>query len=199
MSRKAYFNEAASTWDEKYNTPELERFLEELVPKFGLEPGENVLDAGTGTGILIPYLVKAVEPFGSITAIDYAEKMVDIFKSKYSNYKNVKIELQDVETLKLPPDTFDVAICFGLFPHIENKEKALTQINRVLKNGGKLIIAHALSSAEIKAHHKNTSPAVSRDMLPEEKDITRLLNNAGFFNVNIHDKTGCYLCTSKKL
>jgi ubiquinone/menaquinone biosynthesis C-methylase UbiE len=199
MSRRAYFNEAASTWDEKYDTPELANFLGELVLKFGLEPGEKVLDAGTGTGILIPYLVRAVGPSGSITAIDYAEKMVDICKSKYTNFKNVKIELQDVETLKLPPDTFDVATCFGLFPHIENKEMALIQLNRVLKNGGKLIIAHALSSAEIKVHHKNTSLAVSRDMLPEEKDMMRLLNNAGYFNVSIHDKPGCYLCTSKKL
>jgi ubiquinone/menaquinone biosynthesis C-methylase UbiE len=199
MSRIAYFNEAASTWDEKYGTPELASFLDELVPKFGLEPGENVLDAGTGTGVLIPYLVEAVGPSGSIMAIDYAEQMVDICKSKYSNLENVKIDLQDVEKLTLPPDTFDAATCFGLFPHIENKEKALTQINRVLKNGGKLIIAHALSSAEIKAHHKNTSLAVSQDMLPEEEDMMRLLNHAGFFNVNIRDKPGRYLCTSKKL
>ena len=78
MSRKAYFNEAANTWDEKYYTPELASFLEKIVPKFGLSSGQSILDVGTGTGILIPYLVQAVGRSGSITAIDYAEEMVHL-------------------------------------------------------------------------------------------------------------------------
>jgi ubiquinone/menaquinone biosynthesis C-methylase UbiE len=199
LSRKAYFNEVASIWDEKYNTPELAAFLDKIVPKFGLELGQNILDAGTGTGILIPYLIKAVGSSGLITAVDYAEQMVKICKSKYSHLQNVTIELQDVEKLTLPPDSFDAVTCFGLFPHIENKRKALCQIRRVLKNGGRLIIAHALSSAEIKTHHKDASLAVAQDTLPEEKEVKMLLNHAGFSNAHINDVPGCYLCISKKL
>lgn len=199
MSRKAYFNEVANTWDERYNTPELAAFLDKLVPKFGLEPRQNVLDAGTGTGVLIPYLIKAVGPSGSITAVDYAEQMVKICKSKYSHLQNFTIELQDIEKLALPPDSFDAVTCFGLFPHIENKREALCQIHRVLKTGGKLIIAHTLSSAEIKAHHKDASLAVAKDMLPEEEEMKRLLNHAGFSDAYINDVPGCYLCISTKL
>jgi len=199
MSRKAYFNKAANTWDEKYDTPELASFLEKLIPKFGLQSGQNILDVGTGTGILIPYLIQAVGPSGSITAIDYAEEMVKICKSKYSHLQNVTIITQDIEKVTLPPHSFDAVTCFGLFPHIENKEKVLRKINHVLKTRGILIIAHALSSAEIRAHHKDASLAVVRDILPEEKEIRRLLNNAGFCDVYIKDKPGCYLCISNKL
>jgi demethylmenaquinone methyltransferase/2-methoxy-6-polyprenyl-1,4-benzoquinol methylase len=199
MSRKAYFNEAANTWDEKYDTPELASFLERLVPKFGLSPGQNILDVGTGTGILIPYLIQAVGPSGSITAIDYAEEMVKICKSKYSHLQIVTIMTQDIEKVTLPPQSFNAVTCFSLFPHIENKEKVLCKINHVLKKRGKLVIAHALSSAEIKAHHKDAFPAVIGDILPEEIEIKRLLNHAGFCDVYVKDEPGCYLCTSNKL
>lgn len=198
MSRKAYFNEAARTWDEKYDTPRLASFLESIVPEFGLSSGQDILDVGTGTGVLIPYLIQAVGPSGSITAIDYAEEMVKICQSKYSHLQNVTIELQEVEKLALPPGSFDAVTCFGLFPHIENRRKALSQIHRVLKPGGRLIIAHALSSAEIKAHHEDTSLAVAQDTLPEEQEMKRLLNQAGFSDVYINDVSGCYLCISNK-
>ena len=198
MSRKAYFNEAADTWDKRFCTSELTVFIEKLVPKFGLKPGQNILDAGAGTGVLIPFLLQAIGPSGSITAIDYTEKMVKLCKSKYSHIQNVTIELQDVEELNLSSESFDVITCFGLFPHLENKEKALYHINRVLKTGGKFIIAHALSSAEIKAHHNIVSSAVAHDVLPEKPEMMRLLKNAGFVGIHIKDETKCYLCLSTK-
>lgn len=199
MSRRAFFNEAADTWDERYGTPELACFLERLIPSFGLKPGQKILDAGTGTGVLIPYLIQAVGPSGSIIAIDYAEEMVKMCRSKYSQLRNVTVENQDVETLTFPSNFFNTVNCFGLFPHLENKEKALLQMNRVLKNRGRLIIAHALSSAEIKACHKDVTLAVAKDTLPNEKEMNRLLNNAGFVDVCIKDEPGCYLCTSTKV
>lgn len=198
MSRKAYFNESAETWDQRFYTPKLAAFLENLVPRFGLKPGYKVLDVGTGTGILIPFLLKAIGPYGSVTAIDFAERMVQICRSKYSHIKNVTVKLHDVEEEDLPPACFDAAICFGVFPHLEKKEKALRNLNRALKPGGILIIAHALSSQEIKDHHKKALSAVASDALPEAPEMKRLLNQAGFIEIYIEDKPGGYLCLSRK-
>lgn len=195
--RKTYFNEEANSWDEKYYTPELLARLEELVPKFGLKPGQSVLDAGTGTGVLIPFLLRVIGPLGSITAIDYAENMVKICRSKFSTFRNVTVELEDVEKLDLPSEAFDVAVCFGLFPHLERKVKALVNLNRVLKRRGRLVIAHALSSAEIEEHHKGALP-VAKDVLPEETEMKRLLKQAGFSGVHITDQPGLYLCLATK-
>jgi len=166
--------------------------------KFGLKQGQRVLDLGTGTGVLIPFLLKEVGPSGHVTAVDFAEKMVERCKAKNAQHPNVTINVQQVENLQFPTESFDAVTCFGLFPHLENKEKALGQINRVLKAGGKLIIAHALSSQEIKSHHHNASPAVAHDELPEEAEMIALLKQAGFVNVAIADKLGSYLCTSNK-
>jgi ubiquinone/menaquinone biosynthesis C-methylase UbiE len=145
---------AASTWDQKFGTAELSSFLENFVLCFGLKPGQKVLDASTGTGVLIPYLRYAVGPSGSITAIDYAEQMVKICRSKYGHHFNGRIEMQDIEELPYPSAVFDAVTCSGLFPHLENRERALSEINQVLKGGGRLVIAHALSSTEIKNRHK---------------------------------------------
>jgi ubiquinone/menaquinone biosynthesis C-methylase UbiE len=86
-----------------------------------------------------------------------------------------------------------------LFPHLENKDEALSQFNRVLKPGGKLVIAHALSSQQIKSHHHNAALVVAHDELPSEAEMRRMLKTAGFENVQITDVPGCYLCISNKL
>jgi ubiquinone/menaquinone biosynthesis C-methylase UbiE len=198
MNRQEFFNTAAVTWDRRFHTQELLSFLEGLIPKFRLKQGQKILDVGTGTGILIPFLLKAVGPTGHITAIDFAEKMVEICKAKYARYPNVYIKVERIENLPFPNEAFDALTCFGVFPHLDNKELALAQMNRVLKTGGRLIIVHALSSAEIKAHHHNASPSVAHDTLPEDTEMRALLRQAGFNKIRIVDKPSCYLCLSTK-
>jgi ubiquinone/menaquinone biosynthesis C-methylase UbiE len=198
MSRKTYFNEVAKTWDERFCTLQLAFFLRKFVPQFGLEPGQNILDVGTGTGVLIPYLIQAVGPSGSVTAIDYAEKMVQICRSKHEHLKNVIVKLQDVEEDNLPSESFDAVTCFGLFPHLDKKDKALRNMNRALKPGGILVIAHALSSEEIKAHHANAASSVMNDTLPAEVEMKQLLERTGFAEIHIKDEQGCYFCISTR-
>jgi ubiquinone/menaquinone biosynthesis C-methylase UbiE len=70
MSRQEYFNHLADSWDKRFQTETLSTYLEQLVPTFGLLPGQRILDVGTGTGILIPFLLKAVGSTGQISAID---------------------------------------------------------------------------------------------------------------------------------
>ena len=199
MSKKAYFNEQANSWDERFFTPNLSSFLENFVPQFGLKSGQHILDVGTGTGVLIPYLIREVGPDGSVTAVDYSEKMVQVCKTKHSHLKNVSVRLQDIEEDAFPTESFDAVICFGLFPHLENKEKALQNINHTLKPSGKLVIAHALSSEELKAHHNNASSAVVHDVLPKEAEMIQLLEQTGFAEISINDEPGCYLCIAHKV
>ena len=196
MNAKDYFDNAAYTWDDRFQTPKLTSFLEKLVPQFNLKPGQHVLDVGTGTGVLIPHLTKAVEESGTITAIDFSEKMVQKCKTKCSHFKNVTVTVGNIEDTAFPPESFDAVICFGVFPHLENKEKALQNINRMLKSGGKLVIAHALSSKELKAHHKKVSEHVAHAAMPEKTEMTQLIEQTGFVEIRIRDEPGCYLCVA---
>lgn len=197
-NRRTFFNELANTWDRQTKTEKLLSFVEHLVPKFDLAKGQRVLDVGTGTGILIPFLLQQIGPSGSVVAVDFAEKMIEVCKTKYAHLPNVTFAVQQAEKLDFDAESFDAVTCFGLFPHIDDKEEALRQMNRVLKPEGKLAIAHALSSEEIETHHHNTKSVVAHDVLPERRLMTQLLKRAGFGEIHIADKPGCYLCTAVK-
>ena len=196
--RQELFNQAAKNWDKEYNNPKLQTFLERFGPSFGLLAGQDVLDVGTGTGVLIPFLHKAVGSKGHITAIDYAQGMVDICKAKCAHLSNVSVMVANAENLQFPDKSFDAVTCFGLFPHLDNKIATLNQFHRVLKPKGRLIIAHALSSAEVKKHHQNAPPVIANDVLPNETEMRKLLQQAGFTGTQIVDKHGRYLCISTK-
>jgi len=198
MNPKEYFDNSASTWDKKFLTPKLSTFLEKLVPQFQLKSGQNILDVGTGTGVLIPYLVKAVGSDGTVTAVDYSEKMVQICKTKHSHIKNVKINVGNIEEDTFTPESFDAVVCFGVFPHLDHKQKTLQNINHALKPNGKLVIAHALSSEELKVHHKKASKHVAHSMLPNKTEMTKLLEQTGFSKISIKDEPGMYLCIANK-
>lgn len=198
MSKKEYFNKSAGIWDKNYENNNLCVFLEGFVKNFGLEKNQAILDAGTGTGLLIPFLLKASGPNGHITAVDYSEKMIKICRAKYPDVPNVTFKIEDIEKTSLPSSSFDFAVCFGLFPHLVHKIKALNQLNRVLKSGGKLVIAHALSSEEIKSHHAGMSTVIARDVMPKESELKRMLKQTGFSVISIVDKSGCFLCKCKK-
>lgn len=197
-TRQEYFNSVASKWDKASNNAILTAFLESMVPQFGIKKGQNILDIGTGTGILVPFLLKAVGEEGHVTAVDFAEKMVEICKTKYARHSNLTVLVGSAENLQFPDASFDGITCFGLFPHLENKEHALPQMNRVLKPYGKLVIAHALSSQEIKRHHYNAPSVVAHDELPNEMEMRQILKNAGFKVDIFNDAPGCYLCVSIK-
>jgi ubiquinone/menaquinone biosynthesis C-methylase UbiE len=198
QNRQDFFNKAAPTWDKIFYTNKLATFLTDFVPKFNIELGQTILDVGTGTGVLIPYLLQMVGENGHVTAVDFAEKMVEICKTKYAQYPNLTVMVQQAENLQFPVASFDAVICFGLFPHLENKELAIMQLNRVLKLGGKLVIAHALSSQEIKSHHQHAADIIAHDALPSESEMQHLFKKVGFTNIEITDKPGCYLCLAIK-
>ena len=71
-------------------------------------------------------------------------------------------------------------------------------MNHTLRRGGILIIAHALSSKELKHHHNNASLHVANDVLPKEAEMTQLLEQMGFVEIRIKDEPRCYLCVARK-
>jgi ubiquinone/menaquinone biosynthesis C-methylase UbiE len=198
MNAKDYFDNSADTWDERFLTPKLASFLENFVLQFGITSGRHVLDVGTGTGVLVPYLSKAVGPRGSVVAIDFSEKMLNQCKTNHSHLKNVSMKVGAIEDVTFSPESFDAVICFGVFPHLANKQKALHNIHCMLKAEGKLVIAHALSSEELKIHHKNVSAKMAHATLPKEADMKKLLEKTGFTKISIKDEPGQYLCITTK-
>ncbi len=196
-SRMDFFNQLAPDWDKRFYTSELKDHLQSLVSDFHLQKGGRVLDVGSGTGGIIPYLLENIGKEGSVWAIDFAEEMVRIGREKFRQEPRVYFQSASVEALPFADHFFDHVACFGALPHFEDKGPAIGEMGRVLKNGGTLIIAHALSSQEIKNHHKGSSP-VSMDCLPEEEEMIVLLAENGFRMIRLIDRSKYYLCEGVK-
>lgn len=104
-----------------------------------IEDGSNVLDICTGTGDLA-FFINKINPNLNITGIDFSEKMLEIARAKQKDYQNnMKFFLADGRELPFEDDTFDiVTIGFGL-RNIENYERVMSEIHRVLKPKGQIL------------------------------------------------------------
>jgi len=107
-------------------------------------PHETILDLATGTGDFAIELAK-LKPI-RITGIDIAEKMLEIGREKVKQKGlSGKIELMeaDSENLPFPDNSFDLASsAFGV-RNFENLNKGLSEIHRVLKPGGSILVLEA--------------------------------------------------------
>jgi ubiquinone/menaquinone biosynthesis C-methylase UbiE len=190
-----YFNRRADIWDDAVAEHDASK-LGDMVQRMRLEGGANILDVGTGTGVLLPFMLEAVGGAGRIYALDFAELMLRRALSKYGP-DNVSYLLADIGSLPAKPGSFDVVVCYSSFPHFPDKPRALSEIHRVMRNGGRLLICHTSSRQGINQTHRKI-PAVNDHLLPTEKSMRRLLAAAGFSEVSIEDRHDSYLAVAAR-
>ncbi len=178
--------------NKKKHAKDFERLLS-LTP---LKTGYCVLDAGCGTGILVPYILDAIGETGTLYELDFAEKMIEINRQIHHN-SNIRFIVSDVEYAPLADATCDVVICFSCFPHFQDKGKAIRTIWRILKPQGTLVIAHFNSSDGINHHHKSCH-AVMHDYLPDERTTRTLLGGNGLEIETFIDEPGFYYVQCRK-
>ena len=198
MNKKEYFDKMSDVWDAHFYTSDVIKKLHYLVAQFGLTKGAIILDVGTGTGVLMPLLLECVGSQGSITAVDFSARMIQRARDKFRGRANLNFYNASVDNLPFKISCFDSVICFGAFPHFEDKKKALSEMCRVLRGGGNLFVAHALGSKKLMEHHKGTLP-VSADVLPEEPEMVKMMRGAGFNNISIVDEVHYYICKGEKI
>jgi len=195
-SQSNFFDRRASDWEKVHYPPHVRKRLEALVKEFGVRLGERVLDVGTGTGVLIPYLCGEVGASGQILAVDLSFQMLRQANRKPRRDTDIIVQA-DVHFLPFANEMVDRVICFAAFPHFTDKAKALREMSRVLRYDGVLIIAHLLSREELAKHH-SAHPDVARDTLPDSRRMRSLFMNAGLFPLEIVNKPGKYLAKGKK-
>ncbi len=196
MSKKEYFDRYAHRWDEFQHEIDSEQ-LETLLRKFEIRKGDWILDVGTGTGILLPYLAESVGKEGKVFALDFSSEMLSIAKSKLTD-PGISFINSPVEGMPLGDRMLDRVICFASFPHFEDKPRALQEMSRVLKEKGKLFIAHLLSSEEIRKHHLEAGGAIRNDTLPSSRVMKNMMIKAKFKKIKIIDQPSLYLAQGER-
>ena len=192
---RTYFNQRAAVWDETSSEKDMVK-LERMAQRLNIEPGSTVLDVGSGTGVFIPFLSSKVGKNGRLIALDFAEEMLRKARAKGLN-GNIEYLHADMTSAPLLEEVFDVAVCYSSFPHFQDKLRTLSEVNRVLKNGGRLFICHTSSRAKINQFHRQIS-AVENDIIPDEVEMQIMLSMAGFTDIKIDDSSGSYLASARK-
>ncbi len=191
-----FFDSRAANWEETCYPPDVRARLEELVEEFGVKQGENILDIGTGPGVLIPYLRDRLGQNGRVCAFDFSMEMARQAIRKLKNKADAALQA-DVHHIPFKDATFDRAICFAAFPHFSDPHKALREIARAVRPGATVIVAHLLSREELAEHHARHS-SVKRDVLPEAPQMRSLFSSAGLSISEIIDRPGRYLARASK-
>lgn len=192
---REYFNNRADIWDENIAEKDANK-LTQMAERLGLKQGSVVLDVGTGTGILLSYLLNKIGNDGKIIALDLAEEMLAKAMTKYPD-ENIEFLHADIMDIPIYEEMFDSVVCYSSFPHFRDKYKALSEMKRVMKPGSRMFFCHTSSRDHINGIHA-TLPGMENDLLPAPDEMRGLLSDAGFTVVKIEEDSESYLVVGEK-
>jgi ubiquinone/menaquinone biosynthesis C-methylase UbiE len=196
MQLQEYFDQLAPAWDKELTRERLE-CLGKIVRELGIRPGYYVLDIGSGTGVLLPFLIAKLGNEGKIVALDFSAEMLAQAQAKHFP-PIVGFAQADVLAIPLADSSVDLAICNSVFPHFNDKGKALKEIARVLRNNGRLVICHTMSRERLNQLHESIGGIVANDLLPDESQLRKLIKQAGLKITQFEDRPERYLVVAEK-
>ena len=142
---KEYFSERATAWVAYYADPEPRTISAQHLASrqlFALQmveavmpPSARILDAGCGSGVTAARLM---ERGYAVWGIDLAEPMI---RQARELCGSDQFGVGDIEHIPFADNTFDVVVSLGVIEYLESDEQALREIRRVLKPGGRAVIA----------------------------------------------------------
>ena len=133
---------AASTYESLWQSS-LANVHAALLDSAALAPGEHVLDLACGTGLVTLPAARAVGANGRVIGVDIANRMVEALRQRAAEamLPQVVALRMDAEQLALPDDSVDVVLCALGLMYLPHPDQALLEIKRVLRPGGRTVIA----------------------------------------------------------
>lgn len=121
----------------------LEPYSFDLMNKVDAKVHERVLDLATGPGEPAMSLARLVGPDGHVTGVDLSEKMIEIASqvAKERRLGNADFRVMDAEHLAFPDNSFDAVVSRFGFQIFTNPEAVAVEAYRVLKPGGRIVVA----------------------------------------------------------
>jgi len=139
------WNRVSSAWEkwDAWLDVRMEPCSRHLLERARLEPGERVLDLGSGTGHPAISAAQRVGPTGLVTGVDLAEEMLEVARRKAAKLglKQVEFRRSDIASLSFETGHFDAVtsrFCLMFHPELD---RTLQEVYRVLKPGGRLAAA----------------------------------------------------------
>ena len=154
-----------------------------------LNPGETVLDLGSGGGIDVLLSAKRVGPAGKAYGLDMTDEMLALAREnqRKAGIGNVEFLKGEIEQIPLPDNSVDVIISNCVINLSADKDRVLREAFRVLKPGGRFAVSDVVTRGEM-------LPEIREKVLLwvgciagalEENDYSSKLTAAGFENVDL--------------
>jgi arsenite methyltransferase len=154
-----------------------------------LQPGEIVLDLGSGGGIDVLLSAKRVSPGGKAYGLDMTDEMLALARENQSKsgIQNVEFLKGEIENIPLPDDSVDVVISNCVINLSADKDRVLAEAFRVLRPGGRFAVSDVVVKGEVPAEVRRNIElwvgCVAGAL--EESEYERKLQAAGFEMVSI--------------
>ena len=154
-----------------------------------LNPGEVVLDLGSGGGIDVLLSAKRVGPFGKAYGLDMTDEMLALANEnkRKAGVENVEFLKGEIEHIPLPDASVDVVISNCVINLSADKDRVLREALRVLKPGGRFAVSDVVTRGEVPAEIRQSVllwvGCVAGAL--EENEYRNKLASAGFENIEI--------------
>ena len=154
-----------------------------------LEPGQTVLDLGSGGGIDVLLSAKRVGPAGKAYGLDMTDEMLALAREnqRKAGATNVEFLKGTIEHIPLPDASVDVVISNCVINLSSDKDAVLREAFRVLKPGGRFAVSDVIVRGEVPADVRRSMElwvgCIAGAL--EEKDYAAKLTAAGFIDVDV--------------
>jgi SAM-dependent methyltransferase len=135
------FDEAGARRIERtYATPDVVAQRDEVLARLLPQPGERILDVGSGPGFLVASLAEAVGPDGLVHGLDPSRSMNGLARARTAGCDQVWIDEGDAVALPYPDGRFDAAVSTQVYEYVADVPAALAELRRVLRPGGRAVV-----------------------------------------------------------
>jgi len=155
-----------------------------------IKAAQHVLDLGSGAGNDCFVLRTLVGDKGHVTGLDFSEEMVAKARQniKKIGYSNMHFVTGDIEAMPLEANRFDVVISNCVLNLVPHKNKAFTEIRRVLKPGGHFCVSDVVIKGQLpeklRADAEMYAGCVSGAL--EIDEYLETITKSGFHNIEVH-------------
>ena len=183
-----FFDRCAPTWDAEMIKNDVT--IGKILDNAEVGAGMDILDVACGTGVMFDYYLQ--RGVASVTGIDIAPEMAKIASSKYAQQEKVQVICGDVEEEAFERK-FDRIVVYNAFPHFPKPKRLIKKLAGLLKEDGRLTIAHGASREAIDGHHSGAASKVSNGLMTADSmrklflpyfDVEVVISNRRMYQVS---------------